>query len=89
MIQYSPRWGSATVVCGAGVQGCADALLDHNEDQFGLIAGESRKAFDQLWDLVLLHHLQLAVRHTISIHHNLLRQVVVDLYRQTQRSYIR
>lgn len=61
MIQNSSRWRCAKVVGTPGVEGGADALLDHNEDKLGLIAGESLKAFDQLWDLVLLHHSQLTI----------------------------
>lgn len=82
VIQNSSRWRCAKAVPSTGVEGGADALLDHNEDQLGLVAGESLKAFDQLGDLVLLHHHQLTIWHTIPIHHNLLWQVVVHLYKR-------
>lgn len=79
MIQDSSRWRSAKAVWGTTVKGGADALLNHNEDQLGLIVGESLKAFDQLWDFILLHHHQLPVWHTITVEHNLLWQVVIHL----------
>lgn len=83
VIQNSSRWGCAKRVGTTGVQGGADALLDHDEDQLGFVAGESVKAFDQLWDLVLLHHHQLTFWHAVPVHHNLLGQVVVHLHKTT------
>lgn len=84
VIQNSSRWSRAKRVGTTGVQGGVDALLDHDEDQLGFVAGESFKAFDQLRDLVLLHHPQLTVWHTVPVHHNLLGQVVVHLHKTTQ-----
>lgn len=81
MIQNSSGWRCSNTVWSPGDEGGADALLDHNEDQLGLIAGESLEAFDQLWDLVLRQNGQLTIGHAIPIHNNLLRQIVVQLYK--------
>lgn len=83
VIQNSSRWRCAKVVCCPGVEGGANALLDNNEDQLGLKVWERLEGFDQLRYLVLLHHLQLAIGHTITIHHNLVWQVVVYLEKRT------
>lgn len=81
VIQDSSWWNTAKAAFLTGVQSGVDALLDHNEDQLGLVGGERLEASDHLWYLVLLHQLQLAVRHTVPIHHYLLWQGVIYLCR--------
>lgn len=61
VVQNSPRRWSAKVVGSTGVYGCADALLNYDEDQFWLIVGEHFEAFYDLWNLILLHHRYLAI----------------------------
>lgn len=82
MIQYSSRRRCDEGVGHTGVEGGVDALLDHNEDQLGLVVGEGLEALDQLRYLILLHHPQLTLGHTVPVDHYLLRQAVVHLHKR-------
>lgn len=66
----------------AGVKGGVDAFLDHDERQLWSVAGKGPETLDQLRNLVLLHESQLALRHAVPIHHDLVRQEVVRLHRR-------
>lgn len=82
MIQYSSRRRWDEGVGHPGVEGGVNALLDHNEDQLGLVVGEGLEALDQLRYLILLHHPHLTLGHAVPVDHNLVRQAVVYLHKR-------
>lgn len=85
MIQDCTRRRCPNTVAREGVQGGADSLLNHNEDQLGLIVLICLKALENLWDLKQLHSLQLTLGDTIPIDHNLLWEAAVLLFIEKEK----